>query len=321
MADVPAANYNVTITRLTSSKGSAVRKLQRFVPLYLLFLPVLTYYLIFAYAPMAGVIIAFKNYNFLDGIWGSSWAGLKHFERFWTSGEFWNVLNNTIVLALYRIIFGFPAPIILALLLYELRFTRLTKLIQTISYLPHFISWVVVYALVYNFFASDGLINKLLVELGEASIPFMGDPKYFRIMFTGSAIWKEIGWGAIIYLAALTRVDTDLYEAASIDGANRWHRLWHITLPGIRSIVSIMFVLSLGGILSVSFEQVLVMMNPMVTDVAEVLDYYIYRIGLLDINNQSYATAIGLFRSLLALILVIIANFVAKKIDEDGGIW
>lgn len=320
VASVPAAKEN-TMPALIKAKGSVYPKVKRYIPLYLLFLPVLLYYLVFAYAPMAGVIIAFKNYNFLDGIWGSSWTGFQHFERFWSSNEFWNVLKNTIILAVYRTVFGFPAPIIFALLLHELRFTRFTKFIQTVSYLPHFISWVVVYAVVYNFFSSDGLINQILSELGRAGVPFMGESKYFRAIFTGSAIWKEIGWSAIIYLAALTRVDTDLYEAASMDGANRWHRLWHITLPSIRSIVSIMFVLSLGNILSVSFEQVLVMINPMVTDVAEVLDYYIYRIGLLDINNQSYATAIGLFRSFLALLLVIISNFVAKKLDEDGGIW
>lgn len=296
-------------------------QLKRFMPLYLLFLPVLVYYLVFAYTPMVGIVIAFKNYNFMDGIWSSPWVGLDHFQRFWGNADFWRIFGNTIILALYRIVFGFPAPIIFALLLYELRFTKFTKVIQTISYLPHFISWVVVYALVYNFFSSDGLINQMIKELGYTAIPFMGDPKYFRGMFTASAIWKEIGWSAIIYLAALTRVDTDLYEAASIDGANRWHRLWHITLPGIRSIVSIMFILGLGNILAVSFEQILVMMNPMVTDVAEVLDYYIYRMGMLDINNQSYATAIGLFRSCLGLVLVIVANFVAKKLDEDGGIW
>jgi putative aldouronate transport system permease protein len=320
MASIFTNKNNVTIS-FFGFKKSYWTKLKRFMPLYLLFLPVLAYYLVFAYAPMAGVVIAFKNYNFLDGIWGSPWVGFQHFERFWENSDFWRILGNTIILALYRITFGFPAPIIFALLLYELRFTRFTKFIQTISYLPHFISWVVVYALVYNFFSSDGLINQVLNEFGLASIPFMGDPKYFRVLFTGSAIWKEIGWSAIIYLAALTRVDTDLYEAASIDGANRWHRIWHITLPGIRSIVSIMFILALGNILSVSFEQVLVMINPMVTDVAEVLDYYIYRMGLLDINNQSYATAIGLFRSCLGLILVIVSNFVAKKLDEDGGIW
>ncbi|MNO12479.1 putative multiple-sugar transport system permease YteP [compost metagenome] len=318
MASVPATKHNAIVP---SMRGRNFLKIKRYLPLYILFLPVLVYYLIFAYAPMAGVIIAFKNYNFIDGIWGSSWAGVEHFVRFWNSSEFWNVMYNTLILAVYRTIFGFPAPIIFAILIYELRFTRFTKFIQTVSYLPHFISWVVVYAVVYNFFSSGGLINQILGEFGKDSISFMGDSKYFRALFTGSAMWKEIGWNAIIYLAALTRVDTDLYEAASIDGANRWHRLWHITLPGIRSIVSIMFVLSLGNILSVSFEQVLVMINPMVTDVAEVLDYYIYRIGLLDINNQSYATAIGVFRSLLALLLVIISNVVAKKLDEDGGIW
>jgi putative aldouronate transport system permease protein len=225
------------------------------------------------------------------------------------------------LLAFYRTLFGFPAPILFALLIYELRFTRFKKILQTISYLPHFISWVVVYALLYNFFSNSGWINQLNGLFGGTAISFLSEPSYFRTLFVGSAIWKELGWGAIIYLAALTRVDTDLYEAAAIDGANRWHRLWHVTLPGIRSIVSIMFILGLGSILSVSFEQVLVMYNPTVSSVAEVLDYYIYRVGLLNLSNFSYAAAVGLFRSVITLALVLIANYVTKKIDEEGGIW
>lgn len=297
------------------------RRMRQYIPLYLLFLPVLIYYVLFQYAPMGGTIIAFKQYNFMDGIWGSKWVGLQHFERFIANGDFWVVMKNTILLAFYRTLFGFPAPILFALLIYEIRFAKLKKLMQTISYLPHFISWVVVYALMYNFFSNSGWINQLLSIFGKGPVSFLSEPSYFRTLFVGSAIWKEFGWGAIVYIAALTRVDTTLYEAAAIDGANRWHRLWHVTLPGIRSIISIMFILGLGNILSVSFEQVLVMYNPAVSSVAEVLDYYIYRAGLLNITNFSYASAVGLFRSVVTLLLVLTANFITKKIDEDGGIW
>jgi putative aldouronate transport system permease protein len=296
-------------------------KMKRYGPLYALFVPVFAFYVIFQYAPMTGVIIAFKQYNFLDGIIGSPWAGLTHFKRFMTNGDFWIVFRNTFLLAFYRLVFGFPAPILFAMLLHEMRFARWRRVFQTISYLPHFVSWVVVYALMYNFFSESGLINTLLKSSIGHTLPFLSSTDYFRTMFVGSAIWKEIGWNAIIFLAALTRVDADLYEAAAMDGANRWRRMWHISLPGIRSIISIMFILSLGGILSVSFEQILVMINPQVSSIAEVIDYYVYRVGLLDTGNYSYATAVGLFRSALALVLVLLANGIAKKIDEEGGIW
>ncbi len=292
------------------------------MPLYLIFLPVLIYYVIFAYAPMGGIIIAFKDYTFRGGIFGSDWAGFKHFERFLTNGDFWLVLKNTVVLAGLRILIGFPAPIIFALMLNELRYTRFKRVIQTISYLPHFISWVVVYGLIYNFFSTSGFINKAMGLFGiDSAINFLGLPQYFRPLFVGSAIWKEMGWGAIVYLAALASVDAELYEAAMIDGANRLKQLWHITLPGIRNVISIMFVLAMGGLLSVSFEQVLVMINPTVSSVAEVIDYYIYRMGLLQANNFSYATAVGLFRSIIALILVLVTNWGARKMGEEGAIW
>lgn len=295
--------------------------MRRYGSLYLLFVPVLAYYAIFHYAPMAGGIIAFKNYNFMDGLFGSPWAGTSHFERFIENGDFWVVFNNTIVLAFYRTLFGFPAPILFAILMYEMRFAKWRRLFQTVSYLPHFVSWVVVYGLMYNFFSENGLINAILQSLFGDTVPFLSSTEYFRTMFVGSALWKEIGWNAIIFLAALTKVDPHLYEASAMDGANRLQRMWHITLPGIRSVISIMFIMSLGGLLSVSFEQVLVMINPQVSSVAEVLDYYIYRVGLLNINNFSYAAAVGLFRTVIALALVLIANRLAKKIDEEGGIW
>ncbi|MFC0216297.1 ABC transporter permease [Paenibacillus chartarius] len=322
----PPANHAVSKTGMRETSAAATRrrlwdKTRRYAPLYLLFLPVLAYYLIFQYAPMTGVIIAFKKYNFLDGIFGSPWAGFSHFERFIMSGDFWIVFRNTLILAFYRTLFGFPAPILFALLLYEMRFARWRRFFQTVSYLPHFVSWVVVYALLYNFFSESGLINTLLKSSFGYTLPFLSSTDFFRTMFVGSAIWKEIGWNAIIFLAALTRVDPELYEAAAIDGANRWRRIWHISLPGIRSIISIMFILSIGSLMSVSFEQILVMINPQVASVAEVIDYYVYRVGLLDTGNYSYATAVGLFRSVIALLLVLIANALAKKIDEEGGIW
>jgi putative aldouronate transport system permease protein len=270
---------------------------------------------------MVGVIIAFKNFNYVGGVFGSPWVGIANFKRFISYPDFWNVFRNTIMLAFYRILFGFPAPIIFALLINEIKFGKFKKVIQTVSYLPHFISWVVVYGLLYNFFSVDGFVNKLVELMGGQSVQFLGMPQYFRALFVGSSIWKEIGWGSIIYLAALASVNTELYEAAMIDGANRWERLIHVTIPGISSVISIMFVLAMGSILSVSFEQILVMINPTVTSVANVIDYYIYEVGLLQFNNYSYATAVGLFRSVLALILVLLTNWVAKKIDEEGAIW
>ncbi|MDF2923114.1 MAG: sugar transporter permease [Paenibacillaceae bacterium] len=298
-----------------------LKTIQRFSSLYLLFLPVFVFYIVFSYAPMGGVVIAFKNYTFNRGIIGSEWVGLSHFERFISNGDFWVVFKNTFLLALYRMLFGFPAPIIFAILLYELRFAKLKRLLQTVSYLPHFISWVVVYGLMYNFFSIEGIINQVALLFGSDATNFLGETRFFRPLFVGSSIWKEVGWGAIIYLAALTNVSSELLEAAWMDGANRWQRLWHITLPSIRSIISIMFVLSFGGILSVSFEQILVMYNPIVSSVADVIDYYIYRVGLLQANNYSYATAVGLFRSVLALMIVLTTNWVAKKIEEEGAIW
>ncbi len=318
--DRPALSGEPIIRR--RHKGKRLRDiLKRYGALYVLFIPVVAYYSIFHYAPMAGVVIAFKSYNFMDGVFGSPWVGMTHFKRFIDNGDFWVVFSNTIVLAFYRILFGFPAPILFAVLLHEMRFAKWRRVFQTVSYLPHFVSWVVVYGLMYNFFSESGFINSIMRSLSQDTIPFLSSTEYFRTMFVGSAMWKEMGWNAIIFLAALTRVDPHLYESASMDGAGRLKSLWHITLPGIRSVISIMFILSLGGLLSVSFEQILVMINPQVSSVAEVLDFYIYRVGLLNTNNFSYAAAVGLFRSVIAVALVLLANFCAKKIDEEGGIW
>lgn len=288
---------------------------------YLMFVPVVVYYLLFCYKPLTGVIIAFKNYTFAGGIWGSDWAGLRHFERFLGNGEFWRVFNNTIVLALLRIAVTFPAPIVLALMFNEVRHQRYKKALQTVSYLPHFVSFVIVYAIFYNFFSLDGFINSIRESLGLERILYFGSTKHYRGLFVGMALWKEVGWGSILYLASLSRVSLELYEAADIDGATKLQKIWHVTLPAIRPIISIQFVRAMGDILNVSFDQTLVMNNVMVSEVADVLSYYVYEVGLLGRNQYSYATAMGLFNSALSLILVLVTNWGAKKIDEEGGLW
>ncbi len=295
--------------------------LRRYGVLYLMFLPVIAYYILFHYLPLTGVVIAFKGYTFAGGIWGSPWVGLKHFTRFLGNGEFWRVFRNTVFLAALRILVTFPAPIILALLFNEVRSQKYKKVLQTISYLPHFVSFVIVYAVFYSFLSYDGAINTLRQSMGLEKILFLGSKAHYRGIFVGMALWKEVGWGAIIYLAALSRVSPELYEAAEIDGAGRIKQIYHVTLPAIRPIISIQFVRTMGGLLAVSFDQTLVMNNAMVAEVADVLGFYIYQIGLLSRNQFSYATAMGLFNSLLSLCIVILTNRGAKLIDEEGGLW
>ena len=295
--------------------------LRKYGVVYLMFLPVIAYYIIFHYKPMVGVVIAFKNYTFAGGIWGSKWVGLKHFQRFLGNGEFWRIFKNTVTLAALRILFTFPAPIILALMFNEVRSQKYKKVLQTISYLPHFVSFVIVYAVFYNFFSYDGVINNLRVAMGLDKVLYLGSTAHYRGLFVGMALWKEVGWGAIIYLASLSRVSPELYEAAEIDGAGKLKQILHVTLPAIRPIISIQFVRTMGGILSVSFDQTLVMNNVMVAQVADVLSYYIYQIGLLSRNQFSYATAMGLFDSALSVLIVILTNKGAKLIDEEGGLW
>ncbi len=305
-------------------KHSFVSILRRYWIFYAFFLPVFVYYLLFHYKPLMGVVIAFKDYKFAGGIWGSPWTsehGFHHFIRFLTSGEFTRVFGNTVLLAVMRIVFGFPAPIILALMLNEVRSDKYKKTLQTISYLPHFVSYVVVYAVLYCFFSYDGFINGVRAALGLSRELFLGNPAYYRWFFTFSNVWKEIGWGAIIYLAALSRVNVELYEAADLDGASRMQKLIHITLAELRPLISMQLVLTMGGLFSISLDQTMVFTNKMVSSVAEVMSYYVYRVGLLSANQFSYSTAVGLFNSLLGLAMVLLTNWGAKKIDEDGGLW
>jgi putative aldouronate transport system permease protein len=286
--------------------------------LYIMLLPGALYFIIFRYLPMYGLLIAFKDYQPFLGFVESKWVGLHHFERFFTDPAFMKLFVNTIVLAMYNIFFFFPLPIILALMLNEVRVNIYKRFVQTLVYIPHFVSWVVVVGIVYIFFSTDGgIINELMRMLGGNEVNFLLSEQWFRTMITAEVIWKESGWGTIIFLAALAGVDQQLYEAARIDGANRWRLIWNITLPSIRSTIVILLILRLGNFLDTGFEQIFLMLNAMNREVGEVFDTYVYAVGIQD-GQFSYSTAVGLFKSVVGLVLVVGANYLSKKMGEEG---
>ena len=282
--------------------------------LYILVLPVLIFYIIFHYKPMYGAIIAFIDYNPRLGIKGSEWVVFAQFTRFFQSPYFTRILRNTILLSVYGIAFGFPAPIILALLLNELK----QKKIKT-TYLTHFISLVVVTGIIKEFTQSTGLINDIIEFFGGTRTSLIQNPALYRTIYITSDIWQEIGWGSIIYLAALSGIDEQLYEAASIDGANRWEKLIHVTLPGISTTIIIMLILRLGQILGSSYEKTILLYNEATYETADVIASYIYRVGILE-RNWSYSTAIGLFNSCINFIFLLVANKLSKKVSETS-LW
>ena len=299
------------------------RDLKRNGTLYLILLPVLAFYIIFHYIPMFGVVMAFERFNPTKGFLGSDWVGFKWFEQFFSSYYFSRLLKNTLVLSLKDILIGFPAPIILALLLNELRHERYKKTVQTLSYLPHFISWVTLSGLFIQLLSpSTGPIAAITRAFGGEPYYFMGKVETFRWVLVVTNIWKGVGWGSIIYLAALAGVDQEMYEAALIDGASRFQRVWYITLPSIFPTITIMLILQSGSIISDNFDQVYNMMNDAVYRVANVLGVYTYDLGLKNLSNAGLAksTAVGLFKNVIALILVLTTNAISKKIS-DNGIW
>jgi putative aldouronate transport system permease protein len=304
-------------------KAQTISSIKKHKLYYFLIIPGVVYFLVFHYGPMYGVIIAFKDISPFDGLKGiftAEWVGLKHFKNFINSYYFWDIIGNTLTISLYRLIFGFPAPIILALLINEVRHVAFKRTVQTISYLPHFISMVVLAGLVTTMLSTDGgFVNGLLQKLGHEPISFLTDTRYFRSVLVISAIWKEIGWNSIIYLAAIAGVDPQLYEAAKVDGAGRFRQIWHITLPGISHVIVILFILQVGHIMDAGFEQVFLLYSPPVYDVADIIDTYVYRKGLVEVQ-YSFAAAVGLFKSVIAVILVVGANYLAKKLDQEG-IW
>ncbi|OUS70585.1 protein lplB [Paenibacillus sp. MY03] len=288
--------------------------------LYLMLVPVAVYFLLFKYAPLYGEIIAFKNYRLTDGIWGSSWAGLDHFRQLFSSKEFYVVMRNTLLLNLYNLVFAFPVPIVLAILLNEVRWNGYKRVLQNLLYIPHFISWVVLGTIVIAMLSpSTGIVNTILELFGIEPIYFMASPFWWPISFVGSGIWKEAGFGTILYMAAMAGIDPTLYEAAKIDGANKLRQIWHVTLPGIRSTAAIILILQVGRIMDVGFEQVFTMKNPAVTQVAEVISTFVYTRGIENLQ-YSYTTALGLFQSIVALILIVSVNKLIKIMGERG-LW
>lgn len=297
--------------------------IQRNKLFYILIVPGLLYFIIFHYVPMFGIIIAFKDIAPFEGVKGiinGPWVGFKNFITFFQSYYFWNVLGNTVIISAYKILFGFPAPIILALLLNEVKNNKFKRMVQTISYLPHFISMVVLAGLVTSVLSvNGGIVNEIRKSLGQEAIFFLGSSKYFRTVLVSSGIWQNIGWGSIIYLASISGIDHQLYEASIVDGANRWKQTWHITLPGMSNVIVIMFIFAVGSLLNAGFEQILLLYSPAVYEVSDIIDTYVYREGLISLR-YSFASAVGLFKSLIAMILIIGTNYLAKRY-EQAAIW
>jgi putative aldouronate transport system permease protein len=281
-------------------------------------LPGLLFFLLFRYIPMGGLVLAFKDYDPIGGFASSPWVGFDNFRKLLTEPDFWIILRNTFVLSGINLIFFFPVPIVMALLLNEARLPWVKKIVQTTIYIPHFVSWVVVAGITIVLFATqDGGINKLLVQNGLPRFELLTNPAYFRGLFLFQNIWKEMGWSAIIFLASLASVDPGLYEAAYVDGAGRWRQMWHITLPSLRSIAVILFILRLGQVMDVGFEQILLMQNSLNLQVSDVFDTYVFRNGVQQ-GEFSFTTAVGLFKSVVGLILVVSFNWIAKKFGEEG---
>lgn len=285
--------------------------------LYLMLIPVLAFYIIFYYQPMYGAIIAFKDYQPAFGIGGSPWVGLKYFKEFFESYYFQRLITNTFLMSLYNILFGFPAPIILALLLNEVRSAKFKRTVQTVTYLPHFISTVVICGIILDFFSRDGVINQLVSFLGIESRPFMIMPEWFRTIYVGSNIWQEIGWGSIIYLAALTSIDQEQYEACRIDGGGRFRQMLSVTLPGLAPTIIILLILRVGSMMSIGHEKILLLYNARTFETADVISTFVYRKGLIDMSF-SYSSAIGLFNSAINLILLTTVNWISRKFSETS---
>jgi len=287
--------------------------------LYIMMIPIMLFFIIFSYLPMYGAIIAFKDYRPGRGFMGSEWVGLKHFIRFFTAPSFGKVLGNTVKISLSTLVFGFPAPIVLALLMNEISNKKFVKVVQNFTYMPHFISMVVMCGMITDFTRSNGLIGNIVSFFGGEPVSLLNYPQYFLPVYVVSNIWEGIGWGSIIYLAALTGVDRQLYEAAEIDGAGRFKQMLHITLPGITPTIVTMLVLRMGQILSVGYEKIILLYNEANRSAADVISSYVYRQGLLD-ANFSYSAAVGLFNSVVNFTLVICANALNKKLRGES-LW
>ncbi|GAF15688.1 ABC-type polysaccharide transport system, permease component [Bacillus sp. JCM 19046] len=305
--------------KVNNPKQSRRNRIRRNWDLYLLVLPVIVYFLIFKYYPMYGVQIAFKDFIAIEGIWGSPWVGFEHFTRFFNSFYFDRLLTNTIGLSLYNLAIGFPIPIILALLINEIRLKKAKSFVQTVTYAPHFLSTVVVVGMLFLLLSPSGIMNQFLGLFGLSEISFMTEPEWFKTTYVFSGVWQQMGWSSIIYLAALAGIDPQLHEAAKIDGASRLKRIWHVNLPGIRSTIIILLILQTGSIVSVGFEKVFLMQNQLNMEASDVIATHIYRTGIAG-AQYSYSAAIGLFESVINFFLLILVNYTAKKTSQTS-LW
>jgi ABC-type polysaccharide transport system, permease component len=313
---------NALMAKPRGRSGAARRawtKMKRSRYLYLLIALPLVYFFLFKYLPIYGVVIAFKDFDVFKGILGSDWVGLRYFKEAFLDPDFWPTFWNSISLSLLTILFSFPAPILLAISINELRGSRYKRFIESVSCFPHFISMVAVVSILLSFVERDGIVNHAIQALGEKPISFMLEPRWFRPLYIITDIWKEIGWNSIIYLAAISTIDVEMYEACDIDGAGRIRRILSVTLPAIMPTVVIMLILRIGSIMTLSFEKVLLMQNPVIYSTADIIDTYVYRRGLVG-SQFSYATAIGLFQSIIGLVFILATNAIARKTSETS-LW
>lgn len=306
-----------------------VDEMKRNYVLYLMAIPIILYFVLFCYLPMFGLLISFQDFNIIKGVFNSPWTGMygfAHFYKFFTGNMFWPVMKNTLLISFYEILFSFPAPIIFALMLNEIKNLKYKKIIQTVTYLPHFISVVVICSMIIRFFQHDGIITSLITLLGGERKDYIIDADAFRTIYVGTGIWQSIGWGSIIYISALSSIDQELYEAAVIDGAGKWKQLIHITIPGIASTIIILFIMRMGQILSVGYEKIILLQKSETVEVSRVLSVYTYERGLGGLsgsttsgsNQYSYASAVGVFTSLVNILFLAITNKISKKVSETS---
>lgn len=318
-SSVSKSQFSQSLIIKDTFKARVKKDFRKNKELYLLVLPVIIFYLVFCYKPMYGVIIAFKDFNPSKGILGSEWVGLKYFKDFFTGFYFGRLMKNTLIISLTSLIFGFPAPIILALLINELRTRWFSRVVQTISYIPHFVSLVVVCGMLSDFSQIGGVISSIVGFFTGKQENLLSIPNYFVPIYVASNIWKEIGFGSIIYIAALMGIDQQLYEAAQIDGANKWKQLINVTIPGIMPMIVIMFILAMGGLLNVGFEKIILLYSPVIYSTSDVISTFVYRRGLLEFNF-GYSTAVGLFNSVVNFALLFATNKISKKVNETS-LW
>lgn len=309
-----------------AKKQSAVmpplrKRIIKYKALIIMMLPAIIFFAVFSYAPMYGVILAFKDFSITKGIMGSDWAGFYYFERLFSSSRFWEVIQNTLIISLSKLIIGFFPPIIFALLLNEIQTKWFKKLTQTASYLPYFISWIIMAGIIREIFSANGVVNQIVTSLGGEAQIWLSKKDYFRTILVSTEVWKGFGWGSIIYISALSSIDPQYYEAAALDGAGRFKKMFHITLPFLVPVITINLILAMGGVLNAGFDQIFNLTNSSVKSVADIIDTYVFELGIQN-RDYSLSTAVGLFKSVIAMILVLGTNFVAKKLNgEEFTLW